>query len=467
LDVVLRRRRVCALGFLCAVGMAVSLSAAPACGVFGGCDEEGVTECGGDDTVRLCQRDCTMRGTPDESCSEDFSWTTLTCEGNTACRTDPGGRPGCVVEGTRSCPVVALPGHSGSVLAADVDKNGTSDLVVLGPQRISVDLGGGKIVVTDVVGEDVRRSIPTSAMPQPAIGDFDGDGRVDLAWLDVDTTPVVALGDGFGAFRFAARATESILEGTLLAAADFDGDRKSDLVVSTRRGEVYVAFAQGDGRFARGPETRLTEASEPGAAGPPPPPFDVYAAADFDGDGLVDLLLQNGALVGGRSDGRFVELGVLPRASLRGLLSSGLTRVADVDGDGDIDIVTTDYLDSRLLAGVFLNDGKGGFERVSACVADPRAPGCVVLENQEADLRAIVDLDGDGRVDLVASKDARSFAAGPHTLRVRLGRGDGTFGELGSFWVPAAPRSFAVHEGRLVVGSDAEGAVFAVPRSCL
>jgi hypothetical protein len=86
---------------------------------------------------------------------------------------------------------------------------------------------------------------------------------------------------------------------------------------------------------------------------------------------------------------------------------------------------------------------------------------------KEGDLRGIVDVDGDGRADLVASKDAHSFREGPHTLRVRLGRGDGTFGDMRSFFVPTASRSLAVHEGRLVVGSESDREMFAVPRSCL
>jgi hypothetical protein len=452
-------------GISSVVVLALAASTAPACGTFGGCDDEGAIECHGDGAVRLCSRDCEMQGTPDETCSHHSTWATVECSRGTACTTDPQGHAGCVVDGTRRCAIERAPGRHRTVVNADVDGDGRSDLVTLEPERISVELGSGNVVFTELSDDAVRNALPLGTPPTP--GDVDGDGHVDLAWLDPAGAPLIALGGGDGAFRFSPRTADGVVDGTLLAASDVDHDGKSDLVVlSLARDAIFVAFATGEGRFTRGPETALWELTVTSRERLSSSLFaGALAATDFDGDGIADLMLADGALAKGRSDGRFVALGVLPRAS-EAFLETTQTAVADVDGDGDADIVTTDEIDMGPTAGVFLNDGQGHFQSPPACVRDARSPGCVVLGPSDGELLGLVDADGDGRVDVVAWSDAITFQEGPHALRVRLGRGDGGFGEFRSFFVPSTPRSLAVHDGKLVVGSGADREVFAVPRSC-
>jgi hypothetical protein len=115
---------------------------------------------------------------------------------------------------------------------------------------------------------------------------------------------------------------------------------------------------------------------------------------DLDGDGLLDVVLAKGrhwplvdrVLFG---DGA----GAFPRAHDLGTASdrtySG--RLADLDGDGDLDVVlSNDHPDPKL---VYLNDGKGRFE-VGSEWGDPKWP------TRNA---SVVDLDGDARPDIVAA----------------------------------------------------------------
>jgi hypothetical protein len=115
-----------------------------------------------------------------------------------------------------------------------------------------------------------------------AVGDFNGDGKLDLAVANGVGVSVL-LGNGDGAFQpavtyAAGTYTESI------AVGDFNGDGKLDLVVTNNLssgGTVSVLLGNGDGTF-QAPRTYGVGAS----------PYGV-AVGDFNGDGKLDLAVTN------------------------------------------------------------------------------------------------------------------------------------------------------------------------------
>ncbi|MBH5131324.1 VCBS repeat-containing protein [Streptomyces sp. HB-N217] len=164
---------------------------------------------------------------------------------------------------------IPSPGEAPTGPAADVNRDGYDDLVVrtsAGPGKAAVVLGGpdgpARTGVTLPTGVDV------------ALGAFGKGKALDAAVGTPDTT----------ALRYdLPTASRGGLDtpGSLLDAADFDGDGLSELVSSGSAVRVYP------GR-ATGPTTRGAVTVRPASAGT----TRVLTAADFDGDGLADLVLR-------------------------------------------------------------------------------------------------------------------------------------------------------------------------------
>src|SRR5262245_39911674 len=116
-------------------------------------------------------------------------------------------------------------------------------------------------------------SAPTSV----AVGDFNGDGRQDLAVANATSSGTVSvlLGKGDGTFQLAKNSAAGSLPASV-AVGDFDGDGKQDLAVandsSGNSGTVSVLLGKGDGTF------QLAKNSDAGSL-----PASV-AVGDFNGD---------------------------------------------------------------------------------------------------------------------------------------------------------------------------------------
>jgi hypothetical protein len=116
--------------------------------------------------------------------------------------------------------------------------------------------------------------------------------------------------------------------------------------------------------------------------------------------------------VGGTGRGRLVAPAIGAEVGV-GTFSQGLA-VGDVDGDGDLDFVTTSGNTSTL--SVRLNDGTGQFS----------GTGTVAVAAPSRDV-ALGDIDGDGDLDLVAAAYGTNFSSSNNTVSVRLNNGTGTF----------------------------------------
>jgi hypothetical protein len=280
-----------------------------------------------------------------------------------------------------------------------------------------------------------------------AVGDFNGDGKPDLAVLNSGNAGVgddggvsILLGNGGGTLQ-AVRNFPAGQNPTTIVAADFNHDGKLDLVVLAANNTVDLLLGNGDGTF-QSPSNILVGSDS----------VSTLAAGDFNGDGNADLALENSTTVSillSNGDGTF-QAGVdystdatFGRQIIIGdfngdkkldvaLISGGKIGILLGNGDGTLQQPT--YTPSNLVFGIkaddFNRDGRtdlvvwGFFKPCQDCWGIPvttiflgQPDGTLMSSQSEPPIfpSATGDVDGDGKPDLISS----GYLA--------LGNGDGTF----------------------------------------
>jgi len=337
-------------------------------------------------------------------------------------------------------PFNANGGGTESVTIADVNGDGKPDLIVAnqgcvscGDGSVSVLLGNGDGTFQPGVAYD-SGGIFTNFV---AVADVNGDGKPDLIAVNdygecasgnCDGTVAVLLGNGDGTFQPAVEYDVPAENPDSVAVADLRGDGKLDLVVGIWNEGVAVLLGNGDGTFQ---PAVLTGGIGQVAS---------VAIADVDHDGKLDLVLAGAGSLGGQvsillgnGDGTFQSAVAYASGVSQGGWASSVA-VADLNGDGKLDIVVTEYAESDV--GVLLGNGDGTFKPATLFGTGASNAWSV----------AIADVNGDGNPDVLVANNCDPGGCTYGTAAVLLGNGDGTLQPPVVFGQPGGAFGIAVKD---------------------
>jgi len=276
------------------------------------------------------------------------------------------------------------PDRTYSAALADVDRDGNLDVVISNdapdPKLIYLNDGKGNFRMAETFGD------PSWVTGYVTPADLNGDGYPDLIAANRGDPPkdphasFVCLNDGKGHFP-SCTALEGTQSATIIVAADFDGDGAIDLFVPHRDvGQSVIFWNDGKGRFPQ--KTPVGPATSSARAA---------AAGGRNCDGHPDIV------VGDERQGTFIYLNVGKRNFSEPILLFAKQRtpcavaIADLNRDGKLDVVVGNV---ETPGSVFFNDGTGtNFREVRWGDGKGSVYGI-----------AIGDLDGDGWPDIAAAR---------------------------------------------------------------
>lgn len=271
----------------------------------------------------------------------------------------------------------------GSGIAADVDSNGTIDILLRSGSLLRND---GQLGFS---WEPPGTSIPLDPNQQIATrfysaADVNGDGLLDLVVGSISFLPAqahisVLSGTAAGTWGPAQPAGSTPGLGTMRGLLDIDGDTHPDIFIGT--GTTFVLMRNtGNGTFVDVSATHL----------PPNPSSSPIAFADVDGDGDQDFVTaSNGIALEVLTNDGSGHFSVLAGSGLPAFFIAPAAQFGDADGDGDQDLMI--FPGGGVAAQLMLNSGQGTF--VNSGTTLPAARNGRLFE----------DIDGDGDADLLVA----------------------------------------------------------------
>ena len=239
-----------------------------------------------------------------------------------------------------------------AIVAGDFNGDGIVDLAVASPgaNTVSILLGNGN--GTFQAHHDFSTGSGTQNPVWLAVGDFNGDGNLDLAVANASADTIsILLGNGDGTFNL--KSSLGVPSGPVsVEVGDFNRDGILDLVVtSSTANSVSILSGNGDGTFQTGTVLANIK-SDPHSV----------AVGDFNGDGILDLALCNETsyttlIAFGNGDGTFQT----PLQGYSTGLSPSMEVAGDLNGDGYLDLITNNLSPQGTFSYLF-NNGDGTFQ---------------------------------------------------------------------------------------------------------
>jgi hypothetical protein len=321
------------------------------------------------------------------------------------------------------------------VAAGDFNGDGKQDLAVIGALPTNQTVPALFILLGNGDGTFTLKSTNTGLTNEvsAAVGDFNGDGKLDVAVLDRTSTGdvvLVFLGNGDGTLQAPSTISLGVnAAATQIVAMDFNKDGHLDLAVSFQnQAAVDVILGNGNGTF-HAPAVLNLPAGNGGYG---------VAVGDFNGDGIPDIVATTPNIGGvsvflGKGDGTFTPVnnpqsGTLPTA-YAAVPFGGAQPIAvgDFNKDGKLDVIAgLSGVNGAATVAVLLGNGDGTLQ-----------PETLYGTVDNPSFVAVADFNGDGNLDWITNANQAFY------LAIGLGRGDGTF---------LAARNFAVGSGTVAAG---------------
>ena len=321
---------------------------------------------------------------------------------------------------------------AGTITAADLNGDGNNDLVVV---NNGATISGQIFVMLGNTDGSFQTAVPYAtagaASVAAVIDDFNNDGKLDIAASSNNGMISVLTGKGDGSFNSAqsfAAPAPTYLGSTLTASssltnlisADLRSIGKKDIIASNGT----VLLGNGDGTFTAAASAAFPPLTATSSVGPN------LAAGDINSDGKLDLVVGTGSNVLtyiGNGAGTFS-----PGNSYASVNTDGFVTVTDLDGDGSPDIYVGDANNGLFrgdqsdtnIAYALMGNGDGTFRGAPATL------GGYIGTN-------LADVNGDGQPDLITA-NLGAFNSLGNTFTVQLGTAKGAFTPVSTITLPAS-----------------------------
>ncbi len=265
----------------------------------------------------------------------------------------------------------------------DIDGDSDVDIVAAWNSSNPLAVGVSFLINVDGVFTQSANSLDTQGIVRIDLADVDGDGSLDLLCDSAsDTSESLYLNNGTGEFTLHGYVS-TVNFARSTSFCDMNGDGTPDLVRASSALGVEVRLNDGHGNLSTAFSTAVSS--------------DAICTADVDGDGDADIIAQDGARIRtllNQGDGRQFTFD-----SEFGNSFAHELQACDIDDDGDQDILVAG---SGVAEPVWMNDGQGNFTD-----SGPLVPG-------SSRTVAVGDVDADGDRDLILSD---IYSGGVNILR--------------------------------------------------